>query len=530
MSEFAQALIAEENADTENALAGYRRALDADPVYTELALKIAYELARRNDVPGAIQVLKDAIKAAPKDPSPLVFLSQIYSKHLRKPDLARKYAEQALALSPDHIPAYAAMVEVSTEAGQLKKAEQFLDRGARSTSRDPSYWLQLGEIQTRLWLKEDGVSTPENLQKMNAVHRKAAELGGDRETQSKVADFFVLSRQLRDAVPFYRAALSERSAPSDAATLGLREKLARALLASGSKEEGVALLENVTLESPMRMETVELLAELYEADGQLEKAVQKYEHTLQIDSSQPRGFLRLAEACIRAKQADKAVNTMREARRRFPDRPELALSLGITLSQAKQHEDALNAFAQAQSEAEANHEELLNAQFFFQYGAAAEQAARIDKAAELLRRSIELDPANAAQARNYLGYMWADRGLHLEEATSLVEKALESDPDNGAFLDSLGWCLFKKGDHERALRELLRATGLIKPEDPVVHEHLGDTYEALGKSREALQHWEKSLSLDPENTTVSEKVRKAKGANAAAANRTGPEASRPQSK
>ena len=46
---------------------------------------------------------------------------------------------------------------------------------------------------------------------------------------------------------------------------------------------------------------------------------------------------------------------------------------------------------------------MLNARFYFDYGAAAEQAGLYDKAADLFRKSISLDPANAAEAYNYVG-------------------------------------------------------------------------------------------------------------------------------
>ena len=38
----------------------------------------------------------------------------------------------------------------------------------------------------------------------------------------------------------------------------------------------------------------------------------------------------------------------------------------------------------------------VNDRFFFEYGAAAERAGLYDKAAELFKRAIELDPADAA--------------------------------------------------------------------------------------------------------------------------------------
>src|SRR5678815_1278918 len=108
---FCQALLAEDDADTEKALARYRKVLELDPASADIAVKVALELARRNDVPGAIQVLKDTIKAAPKEVLPMILLSQLYAKQLKKPELALKYAEQALATEPQNSACYLAVFD-----------------------------------------------------------------------------------------------------------------------------------------------------------------------------------------------------------------------------------------------------------------------------------------------------------------------------------------------------------------------------------------------------------------------------------
>jgi Tfp pilus assembly protein PilF len=130
----------------------------------------------------------------------------------------------------------------------------------------------------------------------------------------------------------------------------------------------------------------------------------------------------------------------------------------------------------------------------------------------MLKRSIEIDPSTttAAQAYNYLGYMWADRSENLEEAGEMIRKAVAMDPENGAFLDSLGWYHYKKGEYDKALKELLRAAEVIKPEDPTVLEHIGDTYHQLGKVASALQYWQKAQGLDAGNTKIGEKIEAAK--------------------
>src|SRR6202042_2813860 len=86
LAEFSEGLIAEDNAEQEKMIEAYRKALEFDPTYAELAVKVAYELARRNDPTTGIELLKDTIKAAPKEPAPYIYLSQLYAKDLNKPD------------------------------------------------------------------------------------------------------------------------------------------------------------------------------------------------------------------------------------------------------------------------------------------------------------------------------------------------------------------------------------------------------------------------------------------------------------
>lgn len=504
---FAKALVAEDNAEADEALAGYRKVLELDPSYADLAVKVAYELARRNDVASGIQVLKDAIKAAPKEPLPLIYLSQLYSKYLKKPDLAMKYAEQAMALAPENFNAHLATYELHMASGQPKRAEEVLDRAAKTRSTDPKFWIQLGDLSTRLYLKEDGSSEPAEMARMNAIYRRAAELGKEDGTvQSKVGDYFVLSRQVKEAIPFYRAALDARNPGDESPLNNLRDKLARAFLVTQQRDEAVKMLEQVARENPMRFETYELLGELYEQKGEIGKALASYEQSLLLDGSRPDNYWRVAKLHLQQKNAEKAVAVMKSARAKFPDLPQITFILAATLSQAKRHTEAMTAFAEAHADAENSQEEMLNAEFYFRYGAAAEQAGLMEKAAELLREAIRLDPSNSAQVYNYLGYMWTERDMNLDEAGEMIKKALEMEPDNGAYIDSLGWLYYKKGELEKALKELLRAAEVIKPEDAVVFDHIGDVYQKLGKTGEALNYWQKALALDLENEKIAAKI------------------------
>jgi Tfp pilus assembly protein PilF len=133
-----------------------------------------------------------------------------------------------------------------------------------------------------------------------------------------------------------------------------------------------------------------------------------------------------------------------------------------------------------------------------------------DKSEEQLRLILRADP-NDATANNDLGYQLADQGKELEEAERMIRRALEldrrqrgsgtavgadGDEDNAAYVDSLGWVLFRRGRLEEAGRELQRAASLPGgDDDPTVWDHLGDVRFRQGDRPGAGAAWKKALAL-----------------------------------
>jgi tetratricopeptide (TPR) repeat protein len=298
----------------------------------------------------------------------------------------------------------------------------------------------------------------------------------------------------------------------DEATKNLREKYIRALVANDRKAEAIPLLEQFARDpnQSLRQDLFEMLGELYEQSGQVDKALEQYERSLILDASGPTNHFNLANMQLRAKRPADAVATMEKARRKFADRPDVTLGLALALSAAKRHADAMAMFGRVVTEAKGSNEALLDGEFYFKWGAAAEQAGEIEKAADHLRKSISLNP-EAPEAYNYLGYMWVDRGQNVEEAGQLIKKAVEMSPDNGAYLDSLGWYYFKVGKFEDAKKQLLAALDKLTEEDPVVIDHLADACDQLGQYGEAIKYWEQALKLKAEGPEkIQQKIEAAK--------------------
>jgi tetratricopeptide (TPR) repeat protein len=129
---------------------------------------------------------------------------------------------------------------------------------------------------------------------------------------------------------------------------------------------------------------------------------------------------------------------------------------------------------------------------FFLRGEVAERQKHNDQAEQYFHQALELDPENT-MTLNYLGYMWADKGIKLPEALKMIQKAVQAEPMNGAYLDSLGWVYFKMGEYELA-EDNLRSAVNRDQTDPTVHMHLGDLYEKTNRIRLAAAQWELSLA------------------------------------
>jgi tetratricopeptide (TPR) repeat protein len=117
-------------------------------------------------------------------------------------------------------------------------------------------------------------------------------------------------------------------------------------------------------------------------------------------------------------------------------------------------------------------------------------------------------PADAS-LMNALGYSLADRNQKLPRAEQLIRKALEASPDNPAFLDSLGWVRFRRGDIPGAMPNLERAYRIFP--DPEIASHWGELLWVSGKQAEARALWARSLARAPDSKPLRATIERLTG-------------------
>ena len=279
--------------------------------------------------------------------------------------------------------------------------------------------------------------------------------------------------------------------------------------------EAIAAFRRGLERQPGNVDLLERWGYVYEQQERYEEAIEVYRRGLAAGALPGPMFIRWGIVLGRQESWLEALELFDKAAAEAADDAGLGeayLHSGIALENLGRWEEAIAKLRQATGLDSSDTVPL------FYLGSCLEQASRsqpdsaahFDAAVAAFQRLIELDPGDA-YALNYLGYMYAERGIHLEEAVGMLIRAVAMDPGNGAFLDSLGWAYYRLGEFEKAERFLARAIEqLVDEEDDeelaVIYDHAGDIASALGKQDEAASHWRRALELAPDDEDLRRKL------------------------
>jgi len=206
---------------------------------------------------------------------------------------------------------------------------------------------------------------------------------------------------------------------------------------------------------------------------------------------QPRAYrLMLAQTYMEARQYDEVLAVLKDIPK--SDRDGLVMRLEIMgLLGAKRFDEALRIAEKAVAGARKEETRLVNSRLLVLIH---QRQGRMDLAEKELAKIYAAQPKDPG-VNNDLGYTWADAGRNVDRAERMVRYALGQESRNPAYMDSLGWVLYKKGDFAGAVRYLRKSTRAQGGDDPIIYDHLGDACWRLGKRDEAKTCWEQSVAL-----------------------------------
>lgn len=215
-------------------------------------------------------------------------------------------------------------------------------------------------------------------------------------------------------------------------------------------------------------------------------------NTPAIAGSKPNFLFRISQAYEFGGKTKEALEAIREARKIIPTIALLHYQEGWILYHSKQNdkaittfEEVINKFPQRQNQSIVRRCRSLLSSIYV-------QAGNLKKGEEVLEKVYQETP-NDPGVNNDLGYLYADHGKNLEKAEAMIRKALKADPENAAFLDSMGWVLYKREKYKEALPYIQKAVKKTTGGDSTLWEHLGDIYIKLKQKEQATNAYKKSL-------------------------------------
>jgi tetratricopeptide (TPR) repeat protein len=459
----------------------YRAMLEADPNDDDALTGLAAVFADRGDMTNAIAMLKQAVEKNP-DPRTVTTLAEFYEQNKEYANAADTW-KMALPLTNDNVQVrrhYAVSLLAANRADEALKAFQEL---AADDPKNLELQLQVAEILGR---KRDFAAA-------HAALSKAQAITNSPEVRLAEADLLSAEGKNAQAATVIEGVLAETkkgqySDPERGQRIQILEKLAREQMAAEKTQDAVAALRQIAELNPGAASRVEVeVIETYGAGKDFKQARQTADAALKKFPGDRLVMMEHASLLGQLGQYDAAIGELRAFPNASKDR-DVLIQISQIQDKAKRFADERKTLDAADGVSSTDQERQA---ISFMRGAMYEREKNFEAAEQQFRKILQTDPNNAG-ALNYLGYMYADRGVHLEEAQTLISKALDADPGNGAYLDSLGWVHFRLNQLDRAAGELQEAIDKVG-KDPTVHDHLGEVYFKQGKFKEAIQQWESSV-------------------------------------
>ena len=431
----------------------YNRWVRSDPSDRDAAASAVEFFESRRDFKRALELLR-GLRVS--DPDNAMIADRIALDRLRSGDFdgAEREARALSAARPEDRAAKRTLAATLYQKGREDESVKLLRQLVDEDPDDPAAALTLALQLTSGGKDAEAVSILENLSKKAGENPGKSELR--REIDAQIASIRYRARDLASAKKIAAASAITAGSASDR-LVGLLLQIARD---EKNPQEGLDWARKAAAAEPKNTDFAAALAEF------------------QVRANLPEGKATLEKLAASGIASD--VLAASDAEERLKNYAE----------SARMASDALARFPG-------------NLDLVFRKGAALERAGRLEEAATVFEEVLKARPDDA-QTLNYLGYMYAEHGVHLAQARKLIERAVELDPQNGAYLDSLGWVRFRQNDLDGAKAALLRAAERM-PSDPTVQEHLGDIQAKLGRKSEAVALWRKSLSLAPDEPEKIEK-------------------------
>ena len=465
----------------------------------------------------AILEFQDALELDPMASTIIVSMAESYWK-LGKARKSEELLFNALNLNPDDFEAREMLANQYIFQNKHDKAIEQYRVLAEISDEDPRYLIALAKL----------VLSQNNINESISLFIKAYEKDKSRiDILEEAANLSLRSRKLDKARSLYKQLIDFDK--NNAYYLSTYIDL---IVMSGDYINGIAALEslidiegetaerlsqlgilyykmeNIVKAKPLFIKLINMnhfdvtimhfLSNIYLEESILDSAGIIANQIIFHHPSDPRGYLDAALAELNNENPLGAIKILEPVNKKFFNEFSIQYLLGSSYQQLEEYDKATIVLRQSLK----IYPESRGARHTL---AIASDALNYWNESDSLYEGLIASDTNDVQALNNYSYSLVERNIHLNKALEMAKKAIELEPDNAAYLDTIGWIYYKMDNIDKAL-SFIRKSVELDNNNAIVLEHLGDVLIAKNQIQEAIIYYLKALDIDKDNEILQQKA------------------------
>jgi len=398
-------------------------------------------------------------------------------------------SKQAIALLDDLVKRLPDNLELATARGELLLSLGEVHKGQRALldvlnadpTREPVYEI-LFQLYDSPRAPDDAVQAYQRL-----MRRMLGTIPDSRIARIKRAELFAIQRNFDAAEKLLTQLLEENR--DDWPVLGAYLDM---LAQAQRRDEADELIDQRLQADPRSRPLLTLAQGYFQRTGNIERLIEIAERLILLEPDTLARTERLAVLYYQTERPARVVTIVDDQLASLQDDQDPGMLLSLqwrALADLRRDEEIEPRVKQAVDRFEEHEADLL-----FNWAMVLDRKGDQQRSEAILADIVERFPRHA-MSHNGLGYALANRGENLEQAERMIRVAVAVDPDSAAYLDSLGWVLYKQGNFEDAITWLERSRAADGGEYPVIVDHLGDAYYRAGQTAKANDAWRDAVQL-----------------------------------
>ena len=285
-------------------------------------------------------------------------------------------------------------------------------------------------------------------------------------------------------------------------------------------------LEKVVKLSPMNIEPISLLADVYNRQRNYQRAASAYQKVIELDNNRDDAYYQLGIVNLRLGKYRDAIVPLQKAVELNPDHKDAHFYTGNAYKELKEHAKAVEAYENylnlkpedpwegyyrlglcrielkqleeaitALNEAAKEKPQDIKTNYYL--AQAYDQANQYEKAEETYKLLAQLSPEEADKYYKTILFMHDKAGNH-EKAIEAARSIIELKPDSMGDIYNLGLMYQKIKKYDEAIKTFNEVLA-INPADQYSHSNIGYIYYIQKKYSKSIAAFKKFLELSPDN-------------------------------